>query len=556
MVQCNGPMVVLLSGAQMSGSYLVPLQRKLQDLDVSSVTFDKLGTGKSDSTEEMSFKLYAQHIHELIKIIPNEKIILVGHSFGVQFYTQLYEIDSRIKSIILVEPTPTDLVVKENPKGFDTYYSKTDKLQNRIICTLADLGLIRLLTDLITIPFKLYSKFTFAETSRFLGDFSDSILINKLSVEVDSIMDMFYEGKALENWKPIPTKTIMVVGGSGQDGIVGALMGEFYKQTSARLDAELLLEPSKSHFTIIFSKLLKRTVNYSYKGGTCIGAYVALHHLRAYIYRKPKNTVLVDGKKVSYEKTNHGEPIVILVPGATMSSSWLIPIQYKLSSNSISSLIFDRLGSGKSDAINKPTLKSMASQIDAIIKSVENKSIVLVGHSFGGLAAVLLAEPTPVEYLYNNEEFQKEMKTMLDTREIKTAAVLGDLGVTRLMSDLQYSRDYFKMAEVGEQEKSNRLLSENADGHILRKLALEFECMMDMNDEGFRYISNWKSVPIPMDMVVGNCETGLLPVDELKGYFVQTAERLNGKLYSDDSLDHFSILYSDLLHDLVVEKCQ
>ncbi|KAJ3268510.1 hypothetical protein HDV01_002688 [Terramyces sp. JEL0728] len=243
----------------MSGTYMLPLQRKLSKHGISTLIYDRLGTGKSEKPTEMNFKVFAQHIHEFVKFVDNKAIVLVCHSFGgvaAQFYTQLYSIDPRIKSIILVEPTPADYIVRlpNIQEKFDVM------MQPRLITIgsiLGDLGILRFMSDVFYQPFYFTTVFNFYESARFYSDFVDGFNIRKLSVEFNSVRVMFAEGaELLGKWKPVPVKIAMVVG-SGENPVCSKeKVTAFWEKTSTRINSEILTDPTKSHFSILYSDLL------------------------------------------------------------------------------------------------------------------------------------------------------------------------------------------------------------------------------------------------------------------------------------------------------------
>ncbi|WEJ61852.1 alpha/beta fold hydrolase [Thiomicrorhabdus lithotrophica] len=88
-------------------------------------------------------------------------------------------------------------------------------------------------------------------------------------------------------------------------------------------------------------------------------------------------------------------PKVILLGGGPGFSSWnLEPIQTQISKMGYRVLLTDMLGIGENSHINpKSILSSWIQQVDRIVanEKAENESVILVGHSWGGLMAMLYA---------------------------------------------------------------------------------------------------------------------------------------------------------------------
>ncbi|KAJ3320354.1 hypothetical protein HDV06_005385 [Boothiomyces sp. JEL0866] len=302
-----------------------------------------------------------------------------------------------------------------------------------------------------------------------------------------------------------------------------------------------------------------------------IGAitFIAVHHIRAYFHRRPKKTIQVNGKRVNYEINQLGDPMVILVSGANMSGTCMLPLQRKLSKYGISSLIYDRLGTGKSDKPDSMSFKVFAQHIVEFVQLVDNKSIILIGHSFGGVAvqlytqlynvdprikSIILVEPTPADYIVKLPGVQEKFTAMLQPRFITMASFLGDLGILRFFSDLLYLPFYFT-TDYNFYE-SARFYSDFVDGYNIRKLSTEFSSVRAMFEEGAEFISKWKPVSIKTTMVAGSGENPICSKEEVSMFFEKTSARLNSELLVDPSKNHFSILYSDLLFEVILRNQQ
>ncbi|KAJ3320355.1 hypothetical protein HDV06_005386 [Boothiomyces sp. JEL0866] len=267
-----------------------------------------------------------------------------------------------------------------------------------------------------------------------------------------------------------------------------------------------------------------------------VGAYIIIHHIRGYFHRKPKKTILVQGKNVNYEIEKHGDPMVIFVSGAAMSGTCMLPIQRKLSKYSISSLSYDRLGTGKSDSLEIMNFRIYAAHIHSFIQLVDNKSIVLVGHSFGGVAV----EPTPADHLIKLQDFKN---MIMNPNIFKYVAVIADLGILRFITDVFFQPFYYKT--VYSFSENLRFYGDMCDGILLRKLFPEFKSLGDMFDEAGELIASWKRVSVKMDLVVGGGrDNPSCTPEQLKEFFKDTADRLGGQVYTDDSKGHVSILHT------------
>ena len=112
----------------------------------------------------------------------------------------------------------------------------------------------------------------------------------------------------------------------------------------------------------------------------------------------PLNTSVSDEQPQSFFYHAQGEknlPKVILLGGGPGFSSWnLEPIQTQISQMGYRVLLTDMLGIGENSHINpKSILSSWIQQVDSIVANeiTENESVILVGHSWGGLMAMLYA---------------------------------------------------------------------------------------------------------------------------------------------------------------------
>lgn len=116
------------------------------------------------------------------------------------------------------------------------------------------------------------------------------------------------------------------------------------------------------------------------------------HPLLAESYRSHDNTTLY------YEIVGKGTPVVMLSGGPGFSPEYLRPIAEKLG-GSHAFVLFHQRGTGKSvietvDA-NALSLKNLVGDLEALRVQLKQEKLVLVGHSFGGILAMMYAREHP-----------------------------------------------------------------------------------------------------------------------------------------------------------------
>jgi pimeloyl-ACP methyl ester carboxylesterase len=105
------------------------------------------------------------------------------------------------------------------------------------------------------------------------------------------------------------------------------------------------------------------------------------------------NIVLIEGRRVAFERSGSGTPIVILETGLGAESVEWARVQLELE-KSATVLRYDRAGRGASERAPTPRVASqMVDDLRKLLDATETSGpYVLVGHSFGGLLMRLFAQ--------------------------------------------------------------------------------------------------------------------------------------------------------------------
>lgn len=106
-----------------------------------------------------------------------------------------------------------------------------------------------------------------------------------------------------------------------------------------------------------------------------------------------EKTLLEEGKKISYNVSGEGMPVVLLHGFAEDNTVWRYQQQelskhYKL-------IIPDLPGSGKSELMVNVSIESMANVVKNILDAEHITSVVVIGHSMGGYITLALADQYP-----------------------------------------------------------------------------------------------------------------------------------------------------------------
>ena len=101
-----------------------------------------------------------------------------------------------------------------------------------------------------------------------------------------------------------------------------------------------------------------------------------------------------DGTVIHYDVIGGGAPVVLLSGGPGFSPDYLRPIAEKLKDKYQFILLHQR-GTGKSSAPTNLQLSRLVEDLEALRKSIDYPKLVLVGHSFGGIVAMMYAREHP-----------------------------------------------------------------------------------------------------------------------------------------------------------------
>ncbi|HEX6097466.1 MAG TPA: alpha/beta hydrolase [Thermoanaerobaculia bacterium] len=105
-----------------------------------------------------------------------------------------------------------------------------------------------------------------------------------------------------------------------------------------------------------------------------------------------------DGTTLHYDVVGQGEPVLLLSGGPGFSPDYLRPIAEKLKDGHRFVLLHQR-GTGKS-AVDKYdaatiSLKNLTGDIEALRQELKAEKLVIAGHSFGGILAMMYAREHP-----------------------------------------------------------------------------------------------------------------------------------------------------------------
>ncbi|MGM0517865.1 MAG: alpha/beta fold hydrolase [Pseudomonadota bacterium] len=152
-------------------------------------------------------------------------------------------------------------------------------------------------------------------------------------------------------------------------------------------------------------------------------------------FTTPAQTFTFDGQEVSYHlRGEPGAPAVIVLGGGPGFSSWnLEPIQRRLAELGYRAAIMDMAGVGENAmTIEGGPLASWVGQIEGLRRTlVANRSVTLVGHSWGALMALVYtrAHPERVDRLLLINPVDPErraMRTVVEQIDIRRARELGE----------------------------------------------------------------------------------------------------------------------------------
>lgn len=101
-----------------------------------------------------------------------------------------------------------------------------------------------------------------------------------------------------------------------------------------------------------------------------------------------------DGTVIHYDVIGKGEPVVLLSGGPGFSPDYLRPIAEKLADKYAFILLHQR-GTGKSSGAKELQMPKLVEDLEALRKHLDERSLVLAGHSFGGIVAMMYAREHP-----------------------------------------------------------------------------------------------------------------------------------------------------------------
>ena len=101
-----------------------------------------------------------------------------------------------------------------------------------------------------------------------------------------------------------------------------------------------------------------------------------------------------DGTVLHYDVIGAGHPVVLLSGGPGFSPDYLKPIAEKLAGRYQFILLHQR-GTGRSSAAASLQMLKLVEDLEALRKHLDERNLVLVGHSFGGIVSMMYAREHP-----------------------------------------------------------------------------------------------------------------------------------------------------------------
>lgn len=161
-----------------------------------------------------------------------------------------------------------------------------------------------------------------------------------------------------------------------------------------------------------------------------ISTLVALLALPFFSFSQLKtNFIEINNKKTHYTDAGSGDPIIVFVSGLGVTMDDFNEIAAKISKTN-RTILYDRAGIGQSEAMNSDrNLENISSELNILLSAIGiHKSIILVGHSRGGLivryfaskypnkvSGLVLIDPAIPELLQRKRELRTESeKTQFD----------------------------------------------------------------------------------------------------------------------------------------------
>ena len=116
--------------------------------------------------------------------------------------------------------------------------------------------------------------------------------------------------------------------------------------------------------------------------------------LSAEPYRSAETFKSADGTVVHYDVIGAGAPVVLLSGGPGFSPDYLQPIAEKLAHRYQFILLHQR-GTGRSSDATALQMPKLVEDLETLRKVLDEPKLVLVGHSFGGIVAMMYAREHP-----------------------------------------------------------------------------------------------------------------------------------------------------------------
>ncbi len=192
-----------------------------------------------------------------------------------------------------------------------------------------------------------------------------------------------------------------------------------------------------------------------------------------------EKTVLINNLEANFKIAGSGPAVLILHGWGSSSDSWL-GIQERLAKKKYKVICPDFPGFGKSKTPQKPwNVSNYAEWVADFIKSQELDNFLLLGHSFGGRAAIKFAisHPEKIKALILCASGGIKQKPSLKTRIIFQLAHLGNLifsskslarvkrGVRNIFYAFLRHKDYVK-AEGVMRETIKKVIAEDLSSYL------------------------------------------------------------------------------------------
>jgi pimeloyl-ACP methyl ester carboxylesterase len=168
----------------------------------------------------------------------------------------------------------------------------------------------------------------------------------------------------------------------------------------------------------------------------------------------------VGGRALRWVETGRGEPTVVLEAGRDdIAVSWAA-VMARLGTEGVHVVAYDRAGLGDSDpAPGLPSLERQVSDLAEVIRASARGPCVLVGHSWGGLLAQLLAFAHP-ELVVGAVLVDPAHEAMLDPLPEPVLRLLRSAEEGRLHGLLQRSGVRRRIVVAGERRAAARLTAD------------------------------------------------------------------------------------------------